>query len=677
MNMKSLSHISLLYCLFILQAINLFADNRAVCLDGKDNNVRTGIGILTPPWTLEAWIKGNDTVWAEQEVVIGGGEYSDINWVDNLPLVVRQGKVHSHRAALWGKDILDDGWHHVAVSCDGIQTSLYVDGRLEDRADTATAVLPGAIGVREVEPCFHGLIDEVRVWKWAIPEEQLRSWMNRPLSREHPAFEALWAYYPLDDFDGETALNWVGKGHQAYHIRNGRSDYYGKAALACSVLAENPSFKEYDGPQRCFNAVVISNEWDVDQGCKDAQILKLRITAQGKENPLSLDALKLDLSGITSLEDIERIHVYEAGSKARSTFRREIIPGGFAPQRELMLDFSQHLIHLKEGANYFLVTFDIKPGAIAGNSLYATIPSILLQGQDVIPDMAESVVRPQITLNSRYNTNVVKVLQWNIWHGGNHVGNNGQQRVLETVRATRADVILMQEAYGTQQMLADSLGYRLRTYSSKDNLALYSRFPFEEIAWRQPFNSNPVCMALPNGRKVLFIDCWLRYAYRPEYTSGYANRGLDPAQWVTEDSLLALEDVRNILTLDVYPNLQEKDMPIVLGGDFNSCSHLDWTQRARDLHHGYGPVAFPVSNYMYGQGFKDSFREMHPDEVKWQCGTVSAIWGQMQMARIDFIYYRGSGMKVRSSKVVRTAPEIDDVWPSDHAAVLTVLEVEN
>lgn len=674
--MKRASYIILFYCLFIGQAINLSADNRAVSLDGKDNNVRTGIGILPPPWTLEAWVKGNDTVWAEQEVIIGGGEYSDINWVDNLPLVVRQGKVHSHRAGLWGSKVLDDGWHHVAVSCDGTRTSLYVDGILEDRADTATAVLPGAIGVRETEPCFHGLIDEVRVWKSAVPAEELRQWMGKPLSREHPAFESLWAYYPLDDFDGETALNWVGKGHQAYHVRNGRSDYYGKAMLACPVPAANPHFKGYEGKQRLFNAVVISNEWDAGQGCKDAQMLKLRIIVQGKEDALRLDALELDLSGTTVLEDIERVHVYEAGAKARSTYRRELVPGGCVPRRHMRLDFPEQ-VRLKEGVNYFLVTFDVKPDAAVGNTLHASVPSVRLQGRQLEPETAESMVRPQVTQNSLDNPDVVKVLQWNIWHGGNHVGNHGQQRVLETVRATRADVIMMQEAYGIQRMLADSLGYRLRTYSPEDNLALYSRFPFEEIDWRQPFNSNPVRMTLANGREVLFADCWLRYAHRPEYTSGYANRGLDPAQWVLEDSLLALEDIRNILDQDVYPNLKEKGMPVILTGDFNSCSHLDWTERAKVLHHGYGPVPFPVSRYMYAQGFKDSFREMHPDEVQWQCGTVSAIWGQMQMSRIDFIYYRGDGLKPLSSKVVRTAPEIDDVWPSDHAAVLTVFEVED
>lgn len=663
-------------CLLALQPFGSYAQNNAICLDGKDNNVRTGIGILTPPWTLEAWVKGNDARWGEQEVIIGGGEYSDINWVDNLPLVVKEGRLHSHQANLWSKQVLDDAWHHVMVSCDGVHTSLYLDGELEDRADTATAILPGAIGVHEVEPCFNGMIDEVRVWKSAVPEETLRQWMCQPLSPAHPEISALWAYYPMDDFDRETALNWVGRGHQAYHIRSGRSDYYGNASLACAVESDNRRFQSYTGPQRLFNAIVIASEWDVDQGARDAQILKLRLITQGIARPLRLEALELDLSGTTSLDDVERVHIYYAGAKARSSVRRELVQGGCVPERHLKLDLTNADFCLNEGANYILVTFDVKSDAKVGNTLYASVPSFTLEGKAMVPESIDNVIRPQVSQSSLNDSDVVKVLQWNIWHGGNHLGEQGQHRVLETIRATNADVVMMQEAYGIQQMLADSLGYGLRTYSLKDNLALYARFPFEEIKWRQPFNSNPVLMTLANGRKVLFADCWLRYAYRPEYTSGYANRGLDPTGWVAEDSVLALVDIRDILTKDVYPHLAHADSPIILTGDFNSCSHLDWTERARPLHYGYGPVPFPVSRYMYQQGFKDSFREKHPDEVEWPCGTVSAIWGQMQMSRIDFIYYRGSGLKVVSSKVVRTAPEIDYVWASDHAAVLTVFRVE-
>ncbi len=109
-----------------------------------------------------------------------------------------------------------------------------------------------------------------------------------------------------------------------------------------------------------------------------------------------------------------------------------------------------------------------------------------------------------MTCNNQTQSNIVKVLQWNIWHGGIHLGNEGQQRVLDLIRSSRADVIMMQEAYGIQQMLADSLGYHLKTRSLKDNLAMYSRFPLEAIAWREPFKSNPAKITLPNGKRIMF-----------------------------------------------------------------------------------------------------------------------------------------------------------------------------
>ena len=69
----------------------------------------------------------------------------------------------------------------VALTCDGKQTILYLDGKQVDKADTATAILPGAIGVHDVYYTFGGLIDEVRVWRSALPEQSSRRWMNRPV----------------------------------------------------------------------------------------------------------------------------------------------------------------------------------------------------------------------------------------------------------------------------------------------------------------------------------------------------------------------------------------------------------------------------------------------------------------------------------------------------------------
>lgn len=674
--MRLIKYVFISLSLLFIFTLKSIADNFAICLDGKDNNIRTGIGIISPPWSLEVWIKGDEDRWRNNEVIIGGGEYSNINWVDNKPLMLCNGKVHSSGADLWSDYILDKEWHHLAVTCNGHSTQMFIDGELSCSKDTAVSIIPGAIGVEEVEPCFGGLIDEVRIWKECIASEIVAEWMRCPLSINHPNIKDLYAYYPLDDFDGEVSINWVGKGHQAFHIRNGRSDYYGKAKLAFPVKNTNPLFKSYDKEQRLFNAISIHNEWDVDKGQKDAQVVKLRLAVQGSNSPLALQELKLDLSLCSSLKNIKRVHIYSTGSKANSKKWVALKSGGFAPEKYMTLKFKeQSSTKLRDGINYFLVTFDIADNAVVGDTVDAKITDIKINDQNVKPEEDRSAIYSQVSLNSRCNKNILRVLQWNIWHGGVHIANSGRMRVLELTRSSNADIIMMQEAYGIQNMLADSLNYYLRTKSSKDNLALYSRYPIDTISFREPFKSNPVEITLSCGRKVLFVDLWLRYAYNPEYTSGYANKGWDTNQWVKEDSLLALTDIKNIIEKDVKYNIEE-NMPVIITGDFNSCSHLDWTEKTKKLHYGYGTVNFPVSRYMASQGFIDCFRFLHPDEVNWQCGTISAIWNQMQMARIDFIYYKDNTLKPVSCKVIRTAPNIDDVWPSDHAAVVATFLVE-
>ena len=126
---------------------------------------------------------------------------------------------------------------------------------------------------------------------------------------------------------------------------------------------------------------------------------------------------------------------------------------------------------------------------------------------------------------------------------------------------------------------------------------------------------------------------------------------------------------------DIDPIIKTNDMPVIVSGDFNSGSHLDWTARAATLHNGYGPVAFPISKLMLTRGYTDSYRAINPNEVSHPAGTFAAIFGHLQTSRIDYIYYKGRDIKPIASKIIRTAPEIDDVWPSDHAAVLTIFEL--
>ena len=75
-------------------------NGRYLKLDGVDSNVSLGMDTLNTNWSVEAWVRGDDTVWRDSEVIIGGGYYSDFNIVDKLPVVIKNGKLHKDRKSV-------------------------------------------------------------------------------------------------------------------------------------------------------------------------------------------------------------------------------------------------------------------------------------------------------------------------------------------------------------------------------------------------------------------------------------------------------------------------------------------------------------------------------------------------------------------------------------------------
>ena len=70
----------------------------------------------------------------------------------------------------------------------------------------------------------------------------------------------------------------------------------------------------------------------------------------------------------------------------------------------------------------------------------------------------------------------LRVLAWNIWNGGREDGiDEGVERVVECIRDSGADIVAMQETYGSGPRIADALGYHL--YLRSSNLSIISRYP--------------------------------------------------------------------------------------------------------------------------------------------------------------------------------------------------------
>jgi endonuclease/exonuclease/phosphatase (EEP) superfamily protein YafD len=129
----------------------------------------------------------------------------------------------------------------------------------------------------------------------------------------------------------------------------------------------------------------------------------------------------------------------------------------------------------------------------------------------------------------------------------------------------------------------------------------------------------------------------------------------------------------NFILSEIRPfSNNSKNTPVILAGDFNSGSHLDWTKANKERHNGL-VVKFPSTKFMASAGFRDAFREIWPDETKTPGITWSPIYKDGLQTRMDFIFYKGEKLEPVWAEVIDTYLF---EFPSDHAAVAVSFKIE-
>ncbi|MFI3315397.1 MAG: endonuclease/exonuclease/phosphatase family protein [Rikenellaceae bacterium] len=278
-------------------------------------------------------------------------------------------------------------------------------------------------------------------------------------------------------------------------------------------------------------------------------------------------------------------------------------------------------------------------------------------------------------------TNELKVMAWNIWHAGHTeaYGEKGCEGVLGIIKKSEADVVLMIETYGASSQVADHLGFYHRLISS--NLSIYSRYPIVETYTFadsiSTFNFGGAEIDM-NGKRVRVFDTWLHYL--PDTRLAPTDKSeAEILAWENEGS--RDDEVKRVLNV-LKPYIAESDsIPVIIGGDFNSHSHLDWTEATKDMYnHGGAVVNWSVSKYMEQAGFKDSFRELNNAPEK----NIGATWisPKAREDRIDYIYYQGGSIDaIKSESYVQDLGEVlnfygeDFLYTSDHGFVLSTFVV--
>lgn len=279
---------------------------------------------------------------------------------------------------------------------------------------------------------------------------------------------------------------------------------------------------------------------------------------------------------------------------------------------------------------------------------------------------------------------------WNILHGGKAeaLPEDGRPTIISIIKDAGADIVLMIETYGSAPMIAEALDFEYELLSS--NLCVFSRYPItKKLLFPDqidPFNFGGVEISV-DGKPVILFDTWLHYL---------PDTRLVPVD-ETEHEILAWEnagsrdeEIQSILGAITSFIDNADNVPVIMGGDFNSHSHLDWTEQTRNqFNHGNAVVEWGISKAMTEVGFVDTYRIANPDPAR-NIGTtwLAARDGEGELVftrqdRIDYLYSMGEKLTVKASESV-VAPlgqpfmfkeQEYNLFPSDHGFVLTTFQL--
>ncbi len=251
------------------------------------------------------------------------------------------------------------------------------------------------------------------------------------------------------------------------------------------------------------------------------------------------------------------------------------------------------------------------------------------------------------------------VMTFNVWYGGVQVDF---PQIGAAIRRADADIVGLQEPEGNTRAIARAAGLPY----VDESLHLISRYPL----YAAERGGVRFAYAAIHPRKVVAITNvhLLSSPYGPELQrDGKSRRAILKNERVTRLSGI---------TPYVRPlaRLSDAGIPTFLTGDFNTPSHLD------------EPFPWPVSRALVAAGFRDSYREAHPDPVArpgftWTAGTPPPrIRKEETVDRIDWVIARGPATTLTSSLVGELGgPDVDvglERWGSDHRAVASTFDVE-
>ena len=319
------------------------------------------------------------------------------------------------------------------------------------------------------------------------------------------------------------------------------------------------------------------------------------------------------------------------------------------------------------------------------------------------------------------------VLQFNIWQEGTVV-NQGYEGIIDNIVSLSPDLITFSEVrnYNGESLiprLVKDLEARGVHYYGKESVStgILSKYEILSQKFVYPLKNDrgSVLKAIirMRGKEIALYSAHLDWLN----CSSYLPRGYDGCTWkpleapvsrvdsVLEDNRASFRDDEVRALLDDAKKEREQGRIVLIGGDFNEPSHLDWQADTKDMRDHRGLVIdWDCSVMLANEGYKDAFRELYPDPVAYPGFTFPSNNTQVDLKklvwtpeaddreRIDFIYYHPDPSVVLKDMSI-VGPEGDilygertgraegsqdhfitpvGVWPTDHKALLATFEVK-
>lgn len=285
----------------------------------------------------------------------------------------------------------------------------------------------------------------------------------------------------------------------------------------------------------------------------------------------------------------------------------------------------------------------------------------------------------------------LSVLVWNAERGTNPY-ENGPEKALKVVRDSAADIVLMQESYDIEGdrpelglWIAQQLGWNAHQGRSP-HLCILTRFPIVKTFQHEPWLAIGARIRTPSGDLHAW-SCWIDHrSYLPDYLTDNPQASLEELLACETEKSDRLRQARSIINRLRWLGHLNGKVPLLVGGDWNSPSHLDCGPDTRHLRRGH-VIPMPVSLALQKEGLVDTFRTVHPSAAKTRGITWSPVYRIHPISRkpvahdrIDRLYTRGTGLRPLRAVTLPQVPEKPTIrkakrmFPSDHCAVLTVFE---